>query len=184
MQPSRLLLFKVLVNFGVLLAILFGRLLQQISSGPLGAMEVERIYDRMWFFFVESLLAFTIFCDEFDIPFALMFGLLLFTKCFHWLLLDCIEWMDQRPYPGPPLLSHIRVHVLITFLWATGLIAFLFTIENMLNHGVGGTVLFASEYAILLASLMNSVAKYYIALIDLQHFLGRIKACWCSMWSI
>ncbi|KAI5123985.1 hypothetical protein M0805_006396 [Coniferiporia weirii] len=163
----------VLANFGVLLAILFGRLLQQVFFGPLRAMEVERLYDRMWFFVTESLLAFTIFRDEFDIPFALMFGLLLFTKCFHWLLSDRIEWMDQRPYPGPPLLFHIRVHVLITLLWATDLIAFLFTIENMLSHGVGGTVLFASEYAILLASLMNSVAKYSIALIDLRRASSR-----------
>ncbi|THH07757.1 hypothetical protein EW145_g3168 [Phellinidium pouzarii] len=159
----------VLVNFGMLLAVLFGRLLQQIFFGPLRTLEVERLYDRMWFFVTESLLAFTIFRDEFDIPFALMFGLLLFTKCFHWLLSDRIEWMDQRPYPGPPVLFHIRIHVLITLLWATDLITLLFTVESMLSHGVGGTVLFASEYAILLASLMNSVARYCIALVDLRH---------------
>ena len=53
--------------------------------------------------------------------------------------------MDQRPYPGPPLLFHIRTHALISLLWVTDLIAFLFTIENMLSNGVGGTVLFASE---------------------------------------
>ena len=53
--------------------------------------------------------------------------------------------MDQRPYPGPPLLFHIRTHALISVLWVTDLVAFLFTIENMLSNGVGGTVLFASE---------------------------------------
>ena len=53
----------------------------------------QRLYDRMWFFVTESLLAFTIFRDEFDIPFALMFGFLLFIKCFHWLLSDRIEWV-------------------------------------------------------------------------------------------
>ncbi|KAH8119360.1 hypothetical protein DFH11DRAFT_1849016 [Phellopilus nigrolimitatus] len=158
----------VLANFGLLLALLSGRLMQQIFFGPLRAMEVERLYDRMWFFVTESLLAFTIFRDEFDIPFALMFGLLLFTKCFHWLLSDRIEWMDQRPYPGPPMLFHVRIHLLVALLWATDLVAFLFTIENMLTNGVGGTVLFASEYAILLASLTNSVAKYCIALVDLR----------------
>ncbi|EJD03016.1 uncharacterized protein FOMMEDRAFT_123168 [Fomitiporia mediterranea MF3/22] len=158
----------VIANFGLLLALLAGRLLQQVFFGPLRPMEVERLYDRMWFFVTESLLAFTIFRDEFDIPFALMFGLLLFTKCFHWLLSDRIEWMDQRPYPGPPLLFHIRIHALVGLLWATDLVVFLLTVENMLTHGVGGTVLFASEYAILLAGLGNSVAKYVIALIDLR----------------
>ena len=42
-------------------------------------------------FVTESLLAFTIFRDEFDIPFLLMFGFLLFVKCFHWLMADRIE---------------------------------------------------------------------------------------------
>jgi hypothetical protein len=47
----------------------------------------------MWFFVTESLLAFTIFRDEFDIPLAVMFGFLLFVKSFHWLLADRIEWV-------------------------------------------------------------------------------------------
>ncbi len=42
-------------------------------------------------FVTESLLAFTIFRDEFDIPFVLMFGFLLFVKCFHWLMADRVE---------------------------------------------------------------------------------------------
>lgn len=51
----------------------------------------KRLYDRIWFFVTESLLAFTIFRDDFDVPFAVMFGFLLFVKCFHWLLADRIE---------------------------------------------------------------------------------------------
>ena len=39
----------------------------------------------------ESLLAFTIFRDDFDIPFVIMFGFLLFIKCFHWLMADRVE---------------------------------------------------------------------------------------------
>jgi E3 ubiquitin-protein ligase synoviolin len=53
----------------------------------------QRLYDRLWFFITESLLAFTIFRDDFDIPFALMFGFLLFVKSFHWLASDRIEWV-------------------------------------------------------------------------------------------
>lgn len=54
---------------------------------------LQRLYDRLWFFITESLLAFTIFRDEFDISFALMFGFLLFVKSFHWLVGDRIEWV-------------------------------------------------------------------------------------------
>lgn len=54
---------------------------------------LQRLYDRMWFFVTESLLAFTIFRDEIDIPLAVMFCFLLFVKSFHWLLSDRIEWV-------------------------------------------------------------------------------------------
>jgi hypothetical protein len=106
-------LLQVLVNFGFLLALLCGHIAQRIFFGPLRAPEIEvrrrlsthnynviffvpkRLYDRLWFFVTESLLAFTIFRDEFDIPFVLMFTFLLFIKSFHWLAADRIEWVGS-----------------------------------------------------------------------------------------
>ena len=62
---------------------------------------LQRLYDRLWFFITESLLAFTIFRDEFDIPFVVMFGFLLFVKSFHWLAGDRIEWVRlSLPIPA------------------------------------------------------------------------------------
>lgn len=103
-------MYKALANFAILLALFFGHIVQRIFFGSLRANEVEvwhnstavliftndplqRLYDRLWFFITESLLAFTIFRDEFDIPFVLMFGFLLFVKSFHWLASDRIEWV-------------------------------------------------------------------------------------------
>ncbi|KAF8972937.1 hypothetical protein BDZ97DRAFT_1900798 [Flammula alnicola] len=158
----------VLANFGILLALLCGHIVQRIFFGSLRPNEVERLYDRLWFFITESLLAFTIFRDEFDTPFALMFGFLLFVKSFHWLASDRIEWMDQRPYPGPPLLFHFRMTVLFAVLWITDCIMFLFAVEHTLTAGVGGMVLFASEYGILMASVMNTILKYLLSTYDLR----------------
>ncbi|CAA7259248.1 unnamed protein product [Cyclocybe aegerita] len=158
----------VLANFGVLLTLLCGHVVQRIFFGSLRANEIERLYDRLWFFITESLLAFTIFRDEFDMPFALMFGFLLFVKSFHWLASDRIEWMDQRPYPGPPLLFHFRMTILFGILWSTDCIMFLFAVEHTLSAGVGGMVLFASEYAILMASVMNTISKYLLSAYDLR----------------
>ncbi|KAH6914103.1 synoviolin 1 isoform b [Coprinopsis sp. MPI-PUGE-AT-0042] len=152
-----------LANFCFLIALLCGHIVQRIFFGPLRANEIERLYDRLWFFITESLLAFTIFRDEFDTSFAFMFGFLLFVKSFHWLASDRIEWMDQRPYPGPPLLFHFRMATLFMVLWATDLIMFVYTIEHTLTVGVGGMVLFASEYGILIASILNTVAKYLLS---------------------
>ncbi|KAF9264201.1 hypothetical protein L218DRAFT_979790 [Marasmius fiardii PR-910] len=165
-KSSRSLL--VLANFAFILALVGGHVVQRIFFGALRPNEIERLYDRLWFFITESLLAFTIFRDEFDIPFALMFGFLLFVKSFHWLASDRIEWMDQRPYPGPPLLFHIRMSALFAILWLTDFIMFLVAVENTLSYGVGGMVLFASEYGILMASVSNTIAKYLLSSYELR----------------
>ncbi|PPQ99709.1 hypothetical protein CVT24_009692 [Panaeolus cyanescens] len=158
----------VLANFGVLLALLCGHVVQRIFFGALRPNEVERLYDRLWFFITESLLAFTIFRDDFDASFALMFGFLLFVKSFHWLASDRIEWMDQQPYPGPPLLFHFRMSLLFVILSTTDFLMFIFAAEHTLSVRVDGMVLFASEYAILMASVMNTILKYLLSSYDLR----------------
>ncbi|OJA10170.1 hypothetical protein AZE42_01829 [Rhizopogon vesiculosus] len=163
----------ILANFGLLLALLCGQLVRQIFFGALRPQEVERLYDRLWFFVTESLLAFTIFRDDFDIPFALMFGFLLFVRSFHWLASDRIEWMDQRPYPGPPTLFHVRMTSLFVVLWCTDLLMFAFAVESTLKNGIGGMMMFANEYAILMASAMNTTAKYCVCVIDLRRARQR-----------
>lgn len=163
----------ILANFGLLVALLCGQLVQQIFFGALRPQEVERLYDRLWFFVTESLLAFTIFRDDFDIPFALMFGFLLFVRSFHWLASDRIEWMDQRPYPGPPTLFHIRMTSLFVILWCIDLLMFAVAVESTLKNGIGGMMMFASEYAILMASATNTTAKYCVCVIDLRRARQR-----------
>ncbi|OSC97071.1 hypothetical protein PYCCODRAFT_1399393 [Trametes coccinea BRFM310] len=163
----------VLANFGFLCALLSGRIFQRIFFGTLQPREVERLYDQTWMFVTESLLAFTIFRDEFDVPFLLMFGFLLFIKCFHWLMADRIESMDQTPYPGPPTLFHIRINALFVVLWVVDTTMFAFAVENTLANGVGGMVLFASEYAILLASALNAMLRYALSILDLRRARTR-----------
>ncbi|KAJ3574657.1 hypothetical protein NP233_g1625 [Leucocoprinus birnbaumii] len=158
----------VLANFAVLLALFCGHVVQCIFFGSLRPNEVERLYDRLWFFITESLLAFTIFRDEFDMPFVLMFGFLLFVKSFHWLSGDRIEWMDQQPYPGPSPLFHLRMTSLFAILWLTDFIMFVVAIDHTVTYGVGGMVLFASEYGILMASIMNTILKYMLSAYDLR----------------
>jgi hypothetical protein len=133
-----------------------------------------------------------------------MFGFLLFVKSFHWLAADRIEWvchtftfvilviysgckMDQRPYPGPPPLFHVRMSTLFLILWTTDFLVFLIAVENTVANGVGGMVLFASEvshmisnvihlfiierylqYAILMASVLNTISKYLLSAYELR----------------
>ncbi|KAL0581840.1 E3 ubiquitin-protein ligase hrd1 [Marasmius crinis-equi] len=58
--------------------------------------------------------------------------------------------------------------MLFTILWLTDFVMFLIAVENTLTHGVGGMVLFASEYGILMASVSNTIAKYLLSAYDLR----------------
>ncbi|KAH7108130.1 hypothetical protein BKA62DRAFT_752937 [Auriculariales sp. MPI-PUGE-AT-0066] len=157
----------VLANFGVVLSLLLGRIFQQVFFGSLRASELERLYDRVWFFLTESLLAWTIFRDELDTSFGIMFGFLLFAKCFHWLLADRIEWMDQVPHPGPNWVFHIRANALFIVLWLIDITMLALAIESVI-YRMSGVILFASEYAILLATLFNCIHKYLIVCYDIR----------------
>lgn len=53
--------------------------------------------------------------------------------------------MDQRPYPGPPTLFHIRMNVLFCILWAIDFVMFALAVESTVTAGISGMVLFASE---------------------------------------
>ncbi|KAJ7668391.1 hypothetical protein DFH06DRAFT_197099 [Mycena polygramma] len=158
----------ILANFGFLVALFAAHVFQKIFFGALRPSEIERLYDRLWFFITESLLAFTIFRDEFDATFVVMFGFLLFVKSFHWIAADRIEWMDQRPYPGPSLLFHVRMTALFLLLWTTDLLLFTIAVDSTIANGIGGMVLFASEYAILMATVANTVCKYLLCAYELR----------------
>lgn len=56
-------------------------------------MEVEQIYEKAWYAVTETCLAMTIFRDEFDVRFIVMFGVLLFVKCFSWIGSGRVEFV-------------------------------------------------------------------------------------------
>lgn len=66
------------------------------------------------------------------------------TSSINSLAID-LPQMDQRPYPGPGKLFHLRMATLFVILWTIDLIMFVIAIENTIAHGVGGMILFASE---------------------------------------
>ena len=56
--------------------------------------------------------------------------------------------MDQRPYPGPPTLFHVRMNCMLILLWLIDFVMFAFAVESTLTNGVSGMVLFASEVSL------------------------------------
>lgn len=53
----------------------------------------QRLFERAWFAFTETLLAMTIFRDEFNAQLITLFAFLLAMKCLHWLLQDRVEFV-------------------------------------------------------------------------------------------
>lgn len=104
---------QILWNQGIFQTVLFGKLLQAVFLGELRLIEVEvsilsqlhlggaselirgypaqRLQERGWFAVTETLLALTIFKDDFESTFVVLFVGLLFLKVFHWLASDRIE---------------------------------------------------------------------------------------------
>jgi E3 ubiquitin-protein ligase synoviolin len=44
----------------------------------------------------ETCLAFTVFRDDFSPRFVALFAILLFLKCFHWLLEDRVDYVSNQ----------------------------------------------------------------------------------------
>ena len=61
--------------------------------GSLRDAETERLAERAKDAVMETCLAMTIFREEFNASFVALFSLLLFTKTFHWLSQDRVEYL-------------------------------------------------------------------------------------------
>lgn len=80
------------------------RLFQLVFFGRLRASEREHQVANTWISVTETLLAMTIFRDEFNAFFVALFGFLLACKSFHWLTQDRVEFVRLHPilsYPPP-----------------------------------------------------------------------------------
>ncbi|GAA5940902.1 uncharacterized protein JCM15063_000914 [Sporobolomyces koalae] len=156
----------ILWNQAIYQTVLFGKLLQLIFLGELRLIEVERLRERGWFAVTETLLALTIFKDEFESSFVVLFVSLLFLKVFHWLSSDRIEAMEQSA--NVPRLAHARMIGLLSSLWVADVAMLLFAADCILVEGPTVMIMFASEYMILVASVWATSMKYVITCIDMR----------------
>jgi len=75
------------------------RSVQEISSSDncfVRSLLLQHLYERAWYAVTETCLAMTIFKDEFDTRFVVMFTVLLFLKVFHWLCQDRVDSVSAR----------------------------------------------------------------------------------------
>ncbi|KAL7269778.1 E3 ubiquitin-protein ligase hrd1, partial [Rhizina undulata] len=156
----------VLTNLLLLLSILFGHGLQLLFYGPLRPLEIEHLYEKAWYAVTETCLAMTIFRDEFDVKFIVMFGVLLFVKCFGWIAGGRVEFMEQTP-PANPMLFHIRLASSLSLLLAASAAMLWHSVTSVLERGKPNMmVMFAFEFAILLITSLGITGRYVLSLVE------------------
>ncbi|CAF1130510.1 unnamed protein product [Adineta steineri] len=170
--PSVVYLTKSSTSLAVLyvqafvFVVLLGKLVQRIFLGQLRAIETEHLYDRTWFSVTETCLAFTVFRDDFSPRFVGLFAILLFLKCFHWLLEDRVDYMEQSPVLGP--VFHTRVISLSTVLFLLDYFFILSAYSHTIARGASVQIVFGFEYAILLVSVISTAIKYILHTIEMR----------------
>ncbi|KAF9571936.1 E3 ubiquitin-protein ligase hrd1 [Mortierella alpina] len=156
----------IILNLGLFLTIIAGHLVQIVFFGNLRTLEVEHLYERAWYAVTETCLAMTIFKDEFDTRFVVMFTVLLFLKVFHWLCQDRVDSMEQSP--EIPLAFHVRMVSMIAILVTLDVLLVLHSIELVTLKGPNMMIMFGFEYTLLATSLLASFGKYVLHTIDLR----------------
>ncbi|CBQ67955.1 conserved hypothetical protein [Sporisorium reilianum SRZ2] len=157
----------VLLNFLLVIALVAGRILQLLYFGQLRRSEVELVCERSWYSLVSTLLAVSIFRDDFSVSFVILFGVLLFLKIFHWLSAERVASIMQSP--SVPRIFHARMVSILTTLLLTDALFVGFSLHMLLvkKIKIGMMVLFTSEFVILTALLGNTIAQYILNCIDM-----------------
>jgi len=156
----------VLVNFALVLTLILGRITKSIFLGRLRDAEREIVYDNVRYAIPETCVALTIFHEELNIRVFGLFTILLFSKVFHWLSHCRVEHVEQAD--ALSRLTHVRLVALIFVLLFSD--AFVLGVCTYLcvQNGPSVLILFGFEYAILSITVLATLVRYVLHLIDLQ----------------
>lgn len=86
----------VLANWLVVMAAIIGKALQKVLFGELRLIEIEHIYERSRFTVLNSLIALTMFSNDFLLVPGILTLFSLFMKVFHWVLQDRFDYIFQN----------------------------------------------------------------------------------------
>jgi hypothetical protein len=108
----------------------------------------------------------TIFREEFNLQFIIVFTTLLFLKIFHWLCQDRVDYMSQSF--TQQLSFHIRMVNLMALLFIIDAVLAHYAISVTMVKGPNMMVMFGFEYTILICTILSTVGKYVINVVDMR----------------
>ena len=129
-------------NLGFATAMCLQKVVIQIFLGTLRDLEIEMIRERLSSTVMESLLALTIFREEFGTFFVSMFAALVFVKVMHWLVQDRVDYVEVTP--SVSRLTHVRLVALMSALLVRGGISP--PMHGLSDTGTGSTFAHASPH--------------------------------------
>ena len=158
--------FVVLGNMGIATVILIGRLSNSIFLGSLREAEVELLFDRAKYTITETCLALTIFRNELSPPILAMFGALLFLKAFHWLSKSRVDHLEQVGVTTTA--THVKLVSLLCILSFCDVFIAYMCIQYTIKNGRSVLILFGFEFGLQVISILNTVGRYILHMIDTQ----------------
>lgn len=117
----------------------------------------------------ELAFALTTFREEINLKVGFMFGLLLYAKTFHLLNELRVEMVEQAEHT--PRLAHFRIVSLSFFLMILDLVVVAACSYQISKYGVSVSLLFGFEHLLLFISLLSTIVKYVLTLIEI--YRGR-----------
>jgi E3 ubiquitin-protein ligase synoviolin len=124
------------------------------------------IRERLSSAVMESLLALTIFREEFSGFFIAMFATLVFIKVLHWLVQDRVDYVEVTP--SVSVWQHVRIVAFMALLLFIDSCFLQCTISGTIqSSGQSVMLLFAFEYVIQASTVVRYILKYAMSVVDL-----------------
>mmetsp|Transcript_27323 Transcript_27323/g.59737 ORF Transcript_27323/g.59737 Transcript_27323/m.59737 type:complete len:775 (+) Transcript_27323:147-2471(+) len=153
-------------NLAFATALCLHRAVIKIFLGSLRDIEQEMIRERLSSAVMESLLALTIFREEFSSFFVAMFATLVFIKVLHWLVQDRVDYVEVTP--SISRLQHLRIVAFMSVLLMVDSVFLQYTIHGSIqSSGQSVMLLFAFEYVIQASNIIRYFLKYVMSMIDM-----------------
>jgi hypothetical protein len=140
------------------------KIIQRIAFNNLRPMEVEHIYEKSWYTITETCLTMTIFRNEFNLKFVVLFTCLLICKVYHWIIQDRIEYVEQTP--SIRRLFHIRLGTIMMLLAIIDSWFAVYYLRKVIKLGPSMMIFFGFEYLALAVMINSMIIKYMIYRFD------------------
>ncbi|KAG7353318.1 ring finger domain containing protein [Nitzschia inconspicua] len=175
--------YAYIILGNALIASLIGifQLFTGIFMNGLRLAEAEGLGDFFRWNVTETCLALTIFRAELTVKTAILFLIMVLSKCLHWVadmreghLRMTEEAVVTQPNSSWPALRwpHVKLLLCLYFLQLLDICAVIQCGYDISQHGPSVSILFAFEAAIMLTSVVSNVLLWHLHLFDgIFHFI-------------